>query len=116
MPRMIEGVGMWADVGTKPLSAPHVRARVYDVHTGDPPSCAHVPTLTDPPRSMKGPIVKQHDLDYAEIDDLDEISGDEQLALIWCNTHRKYEWQWVAIDVAQPRRRSRRLLPRQPLD
>jgi hypothetical protein len=36
----------------------------------------------------------KHDLDYAEIDDLDEISGDEQLALIWCGTHQKYEWHY----------------------
>jgi hypothetical protein len=41
--------------------------------------------------------LNKHDLDYAEIDDLDEISGDEQLALIWCNTHQKHEWQWIAV-------------------
>jgi hypothetical protein len=35
------------------------------------------------------------DLDYDLIDGLDEISGDEQLALIWCRTHRRYEWHWV---------------------
>jgi hypothetical protein len=36
-----------------------------------------------------------HDLDYSEIDELDEISGDEQLALIWCNTHETWEWHWI---------------------
>ena len=30
-----------------------------------------------------------HVLDYSEIDALDEISGDEQYALAWCNTHIK---------------------------
>jgi hypothetical protein len=38
---------------------------------------------------------QKHDLDYGEIDDLDEISGDEQLALIWCSTHQTYEWHWI---------------------
>jgi hypothetical protein len=39
----------------------------------------------------------EHDLDYSEIDDLDEISGDEQLALVWCDTHRRFEWHWIPI-------------------
>jgi hypothetical protein len=40
----------------------------------------------------------KHDLDYSEgFDDLDEISGDEQLALCWCCTHRRWEWHWVPI-------------------
>lgn len=38
----------------------------------------------------------KHDLDYSNIDDKDEISGDEQLCLIWCDTHKKYEWHWIA--------------------
>lgn len=38
---------------------------------------------------------KKHKLDLSEIDELDEISGDEQLALVWCDTHRKYEWHWL---------------------
>ena len=38
---------------------------------------------------------QQHDLDYGEIDELDEISGDEQFVLIWCETHQEYEWHWV---------------------
>jgi len=38
---------------------------------------------------------KPHDLDYAEIDERDEISGDQQLVLIWCHTHREWEWHWV---------------------
>jgi hypothetical protein len=36
-----------------------------------------------------------HELDYSEIDQEDEISGDEQLVLIWCNTHQDYEWHWI---------------------
>ena len=41
----------------------------------------------------------EHDLDFAEIDEKDEISGDEQYVLIWCNTHQKYEWHWVDRDL-----------------
>ncbi|WP_257786809.1 hypothetical protein [Tardibacter chloracetimidivorans] len=37
----------------------------------------------------------EHRLDYSEIDELDEISGDEQLVLVWCETHRQFEWHWV---------------------
>jgi hypothetical protein len=33
----------------------------------------------------------EHDLDYDDIDELDEISDDEQLVLIWCDTHEGYE-------------------------
>lgn len=39
-----------------------------------------------------------HQLDTSEIDDLDERSGDEQLALVWCDTHKKYEWHWLPLD------------------
>lgn len=46
---------------------------------------------------MTDPTTK-HDLDYSEVDDLDEISGDEQQALIWCNTHQKFEWHWIEQD------------------
>lgn len=38
---------------------------------------------------------KEHVLDYSDIDDYDEISGEEQLTLIWCNTHKQYEWHWL---------------------
>ena len=37
----------------------------------------------------------KHDLDYDQIDELDEISGDEQLTHIWCRTHQKFEWHWI---------------------
>lgn len=40
----------------------------------------------------------KHDLDYSDIDELDEIDEYRQLALIWCRVHKKYEWQWVEID------------------
>jgi hypothetical protein len=51
----------------------------------------------------------QHDLDYSEIDDLDEISGDEQFVLIWCATHRRWEWHWVPIRLVRIGARHRRL-------
>lgn len=37
----------------------------------------------------------RHQVDPALVDELDEISGDEQLALIWCETHRNWEWHWI---------------------
>jgi hypothetical protein len=48
----------------------------------------------------------QHDLDYSEIDDLDEISGDEQLALTWCCTHKQWEWHWTPRWLIESGRRS----------
>ena len=39
----------------------------------------------------------KHKLDPSEIDDLDEISGDEQLCLVWCETHKTYEWHWLQM-------------------
>ena len=43
----------------------------------------------------------KHVLDLAEIDDLDEISGDEQLALVWCDIHQKHEWHWLDRSLLQ---------------
>jgi len=43
-----------------------------------------------------------HELDYSEIDQEDETDGDEQLVLIWCDTHQAYEWHWIER-VAGPR-------------
>jgi hypothetical protein len=40
----------------------------------------------------------EHELDYSEIDELDEISGDEQYVYIWCVTHQTHEWHWVLIE------------------
>jgi hypothetical protein len=37
----------------------------------------------------------KHDLDYDHIDELNEISGDEHLVLIWCDSHRAWEWHWI---------------------
>lgn len=37
----------------------------------------------------------KHKLDLGEIDELDEISGDEQLSRVWCETHKTYEWHWL---------------------
>ncbi len=41
-----------------------------------------------------------HDLDLSQIDELDEIDGDQQFASVWCDTHRKFEWHW--IDCVRP--------------
>ena len=46
---------------------------------------------------------EEHELDYDDIDELDEISGDEQL--VWCNTHEDYEWQWVPFSELPSRYR-----------
>jgi hypothetical protein len=43
-------------------------------------------------------------LDFDHVDSLDEISGDEQLALVWCRTHKKYEWKWCDREVIGCRR------------
>jgi hypothetical protein len=40
----------------------------------------------------------EHDLDYDEIDELDEISGDYQYVYIWCDIHQTHEWHWVPIE------------------
>lgn len=40
-----------------------------------------------------------HEVDPDQVDQLDEISGDEQLALVWCDTHREWEWHWVDRDL-----------------
>jgi sortase (surface protein transpeptidase) len=36
-----------------------------------------------------------HEIDPSDCDELDEIDGDDQFALVWCHTHQKYEWHWV---------------------
>ena len=33
--------------------------------------------------------------DIDELDELDEISGDKQRSLVWCETHKAYEWHWL---------------------
>jgi hypothetical protein len=39
--------------------------------------------------------MEKHVLDTAEIDEVDEIDGEQQLVLVWCDTHQVYEWHWV---------------------
>jgi hypothetical protein len=39
----------------------------------------------------------KHDLDLSEIDELDEIDGDQQLCLVWCDVHRCHEWHWLPM-------------------
>jgi hypothetical protein len=49
-----------------------------------------------------------HDLDCDDIDDLDEISGDQQLAFVWCHTHKRYEWHMIdRAEIAQSQRRQK---------
>ncbi|MDX0752942.1 hypothetical protein GOD45_23935 [Sinorhizobium medicae] len=36
-----------------------------------------------------------HQLDPSQVDELDEISGDAQQALVWCETHQSWEWHWI---------------------
>ena len=38
---------------------------------------------------------KIHNLDESKIDDYEEIDEDKQQTLIYCNTHKKYEWHWL---------------------
>lgn len=41
----------------------------------------------------------RHDIDPTQVDSLDEISGDEQLALVWCETHKDWEWNRVEREL-----------------
>ncbi len=36
-----------------------------------------------------------HKLNLADIDERDEIDDGQQLSLVWCETHQKYEWHWL---------------------
>lgn len=44
-------------------------------------------------------VGEHHELDTAEIDDLDEIDEDDQLCLIWCMRHTKFEWHSIDRDL-----------------
>lgn len=48
--------------------------------------------------TTNGRLIK-HEVDPAQVDSLDEISGDEQLALVWCETHNEWEWHWIDRDL-----------------
>ncbi|MEO4000330.1 hypothetical protein [Mesorhizobium sp. CAU 1732] len=37
----------------------------------------------------------RHEVDPSQVDELADISGDEQLALVWCETHRDWEWHYI---------------------
>ena len=52
-----------------------------------------------------------HDLDHGEIDELDEIDGDQQLALIWCITHQRFEWHWIDREPSRIQASRRRRCP-----
>lgn len=44
-------------------------------------------------------FVQSHDLDYASVEDIDDYDGDQVLAQIYCNRHKKYEWHWVEKEL-----------------
>jgi hypothetical protein len=52
--------------------------------------------------SSRAPVF--HDLDLTIVDELEEISGDEQLWLVWCDTHQKFEWHWIRSSGEVPER------------
>ena len=37
------------------------------------------------------------------VDEADEISGEEQLQLVWCATHAAWEWHCLPLDKPRPR-------------
>lgn len=39
-----------------------------------------------------------HALDCCNIDELDELDDDSQLAYVWCLTHQKYESHYIPLD------------------
>ncbi len=41
----------------------------------------------------------RHEVDPRQVDELDDISGDEQLALVWCETHQAWEWHYIHRDL-----------------
>lgn len=41
--------------------------------------------------------MEEHLLDVSQIDERDEIDGDEQYCLVWCNTHQAWEWHWIKL-------------------
>lgn len=43
------------------------------------------------------PVSNLHELNTGEIDELDEIDDESQLAFIWCNTHQRYESHYIPI-------------------
>lgn len=38
------------------------------------------------------------DLDYSRPFEVDELSGDDALVYLWCETHKCWEWVWQDID------------------
>lgn len=51
--------------------------------------------------AKKAPADDYHELDCYEIDSLDEYDDDSQLALVWCETHNKYEWHYIHLDLVK---------------
>lgn len=42
---------------------------------------------------------EKHELDLERIDEVQEISGDHQLAHVFCETCRDWEWHWIAYPI-----------------
>jgi len=43
----------------------------------------------------------RHLLDCSQIGDVDEQSGCEQLAWVFCRLHGRHEWHWIPIDLIE---------------
>jgi hypothetical protein len=41
----------------------------------------------------------RHVLHLNQIDQMDEISGDEQFVMVWCDVHKTYEWHWLEREL-----------------
>lgn len=41
---------------------------------------------------------ERHVLDRSRIDERDEIDDGQQLCLVWCETHRAFEWHWIEVE------------------
>lgn len=52
-------------------------------------------------RALAATQTGEHILNCDEIEELDEINGDEQLAWIWCKTHGKLEWHSIPRDMVE---------------
>jgi hypothetical protein len=53
-----------------------------------------------------GPYDKQHDLDLTRVEEMPREQGAYdngwQLALVWCQTHMRFEWLWVQLELFPP--------------
>lgn len=80
--------------GSRTLKPAENRTEVYGSVTEVRPPLKRATSA--PPSSRVG-----HRLNCHDIDDLDEISGEMQIALVWCETHRRYEWHSIDRDYVR---------------